>query len=197
MSNSDVIACDSKYVQRNMFNIDRKQSRSSPHPDDLIAMFLHALELLGILRHPYFNTETTPLVKRCQEIDSLPSLYKHCQYQSFCFWHVDPAAHVFGPFQLMPPHCPHLAAVAVAVPVAAGADVAVLDFVFGRHTFVLDLLVVVAVAVAVVEGLVVVVDAAVVVDDGLAVVVVAALDELWLGAGLVPPELKTAGPGIL
>lgn len=39
--------------------------------------------------------------------DTLRDAYKHCEYQSFTYVHVDPATQVVGPFQLLPPHWPY------------------------------------------------------------------------------------------
>lgn len=38
-----------------------------------------------------------------------PTTYKHCEYQSFCFWHVHGLWHTNGPFQPIPPHWPQRA----------------------------------------------------------------------------------------
>jgi hypothetical protein len=34
-------------------------------------------------------------------------IQRHCEYQSFCFWHVVPQAQVVQPENWAPPHCPH------------------------------------------------------------------------------------------
>ena len=39
-------------------------------------------------------------------INHPPSTYKHCEYQSFCFWQVQGDSHSNGPGQPMPAHWP-------------------------------------------------------------------------------------------